>query len=211
MFYKNFTNPIEFVFNTQAQNDELTWRNVENGKLYGVEVEVKKQLNFISNDKQQFSIGGNFSLITSKVDIDEQQLELIRAQDPSAASTREMYGQSPYIVNAFLGYNNDSLGLSVNLNYNVAGEKITLVVVDATPNVKAQPVHQLNVNLTKTLGDHFKLRLSASNLLNPIVKQTQVYKDVEYTFNSYQLGRTYGVSLSSVSYTHLTLPTNREV
>lgn len=196
VFYKNFTNPIEFVFNTQAQNDELTWRNVENGKLYGVEVEVKKQLKFISNDKQQFNIGGNFSLITSKVDIDKQQLELIRAQDPSAASTREMYGQSPYIVNAFLGYNNDSLGLSVNLNYNVAGEKITLVVVDATPNVKAQPVHQLNVNLTKTLGDHFKLRISASNLLNPIVKQTQVYKDVEYTFNSYQLGRTYGVSLS---------------
>lgn len=196
VFYKNFTNPIEFVFNTQAQNDELTWRNVNNGKLYGAEVEVKKQLNFISNDKQQFNIGGNFSLISSKVDIDKQQLELIRAQDPSAASTREMYGQSPYIINAFLGYNNDSLGLSVNLNYNVAGEKITLVVVDATPNVKAQPVHQLNVNLTKTLGNHFKLRVSASNLLNPIVKQTQVYKDVEYTFNSYQLGRTYGVSLS---------------
>ena len=47
VFYKNFTNPIEFVFNTQAQNDELTWRNVENGKLYGVEVEIKKQLNCI--------------------------------------------------------------------------------------------------------------------------------------------------------------------
>ena len=196
VFYKNFSNPIEFVFNTQAQNDELTWRNVANGKLYGAEIEVKKQLNFISNDKHQYSVGGNFSLIQSEVDIDQQQLELIRAQDPSAASTREMYGQSPYIVNAFVGYNNDTLGLSINVNYNVAGEKITLVVVDATPNVKAQPVHQLNMNLTKTLGDHFKLKLSASNLFNPIVKQTQVYKGKEYLFNSYQLGRTYGISLS---------------
>lgn len=196
VFYKNFSNPIEFVFNTQAQNDELTWRNVANGKLYGAEIEVKKQLNFISNEKHQYSVGGNFSLIQSEVDIDQQQLELIRAQDPSAASTREMYGQSPYIVNAFVGYNNDTLGLSINVNYNVAGEKITLVVVDATPNVKAQPVHQLNMNLTKTLGDHFKLKLSASNLFNPIVKQTQVYKGKEYLFNSYQLGRTYGISLS---------------
>ena len=61
VFYKNFTNPIEFVFNTQAQNDELTWRNVENGKLYGVEVEIKKQLNLsiLMMRETRFSLVGN--------------------------------------------------------------------------------------------------------------------------------------------------------
>lgn len=196
VFYKNFSNPIEFVFNTQAQNDELTWRNVDNGTLYGAEIEVKKVLNFISTDKHQISVGGNFSLIDSKVDIDAQQLELIRAQDPTASSSRAMFGQSPFIVNAFLGYNNDSIGLSINLNYNVAGEKITLVVVDATPNVKAQPVHSLNANITKSLGKNFKARLSASNILNPTIKQTQDFKGQEYIFNSYKQGTTFSVSLN---------------
>ena len=196
VFYKNFTNPIEFVFNTQAQNDELTWRNVDNGTLYGAEIEVKKLLPFISTDKHQFSVGGNFSIIKSQVDIDDQQLELIRAQDPTAGGSREMFGQSPYIVNAFFGYNNDSLGLSINLNYNVAGEKITLVVIDATPNVKAQPVHALNANISKNLGKNFKARFSVNNILNPVIKQTQEFKGQEYIFNSYKQGTTYGISLS---------------
>ena len=36
VFYKNFSNPIEFVFNTQAQNDELKsfWYNSFNRGWY---------------------------------------------------------------------------------------------------------------------------------------------------------------------------------
>ena len=195
-FYKSFTNPIELVFNTEAQNAELTWRNVDGATVYGAEIEVKKKLNFISDSVNTFSFGGNFTYVFSEVGIDAQELELIKANNPYTEETRSMFGQSPYIVNFFFGYNNDSLGLSANLSYNVSGEKIAVVIVGATPNVYQKPVHQLDFNINKKLGDKFSLRFKARNLLNPIVKQTYTYKDVEYIFNSYKRGTAFSVGLS---------------
>jgi TonB-dependent receptor len=194
-FYKAFTNPIELVFNTEAQNAELTWRNIDKATVYGAEFEIKKKLNFISNEKHSFNAGGNFTYVYSEVNIDAQELELIKANDPNAKETRSLFGQSPYIVNLFFGYNNDSLGLSANLSYNVSGEKVAVVIVGATPNVYQQPVNQLDFNINKKLGKHFSLKFNAQNILNPIIKKTYDYKDQEYIFNSYKRGATYSISL----------------
>ena len=194
-FYKTFSGPIALVFNTQAQNSELTWRNQEKATVYGLELEIKKKLGFISNDKNQFNVGGNYTYVKSKVSIDNQELELIKALDPGAKDTRPMFGQSPYIVNLYFGYNNDSLGLSANLNYNVSGEKIAVVIVGATPNVYQQPIHQLGFNINKKIGKKFSLRFKAQNILNPLVKKTYNYKNQEYIFNSYQRGRTFSLGI----------------
>jgi TonB-dependent receptor len=194
-FYKSFSNPIELVFNTEAQNDELTWRNIENATVYGAEFEIKKNLAFISDAANTFSLGANFTYVFSEVGIDAQELELIKATDAEAENTRRMFGQSPYIVNLFLGYSNDSLGLSANLSYNVSGEKIAVVVVGATPNVYQKPVHQLDFNITKKIGEKFSLKFKAQNILNPIIKKTYDYKDQEYIFNAYKRGATFSLGL----------------
>ncbi len=194
-FYKTFSGPIALVFNTQAQNSELTWRNQDEATVYGLELEIKKKLGFISTDRNQFNVGGNFTYVSSSVSIDKQELELIRALDPGAKDTRPMFGQSPYIVNLYFGYNNDSLGLSANLNYNVSGEKIAVVIVGATPNVYQQPIHQLGFNVTKKIGKKFSFKFIAQNILNPIVKKTYNYKDKEYIFNSYKKGATFSLGI----------------
>ena len=155
------------MFNTKAQNNELTWRNIDQATIYGLELEIKKKLAFISNARNHFSLGGNFSYVYSEVNIDPQELQAIRVSDPTASSTRQMFGQSPYILNVFFGYKNDSLGFSVNLSYNVAGSKIALVVLGATPNVFSRPVNQLDFNINKKLGKHFKMNFKANNILNP--------------------------------------------
>jgi TonB-dependent receptor len=194
-FYKSFTNPIELVFNTQAQNAELTWRNIDKATVYGAEFEIKKNLGFISDSINTFSFGGNFTYVYSEVGIDDQELELIRANDPNADDKRALFGQSPYIVNIFLGYNNDSLGLSANLSYNVSGEKIAVVILGATPNVYQQPVNQLDFNINKRIGKKFSLRFKAQNILNPTIKKTYNYKDEEYIFNSYKNGATFSFGI----------------
>jgi TonB-dependent receptor len=194
-FYKSFTNPIQLVFNTQAQNDELTWRNIDKATVYGAEFEIKKNLTFISDSANTFNIGGNFTYVFSEVGIDSQELELIRANDANAEDTRRLFGQSPYIVNFFLGYNNDSLGLSANLSYNVSGEKIAVVVVGATPNVYQKPVQQLDFNITKKIGNKLSLKFKAQNILNPLIKKTYNYKDEDYIFNSYRRGANFSIGL----------------
>jgi len=106
-----------------------------------------------------------------------------------------MYGQAPFICNAFLGYSSKENGISTNINYNISGKKLAIVVKGGTPNIYEQPRNQLDFNFKKKFGK-ISLRFSAKNLLNSPYKQTYSYKDVEYIFSEYNLGREYSIGFS---------------
>lgn len=192
-FYKQFTNPIEVVFNPIAQNAEVTWRNIDKATVYGAEFEFRKKLGFIDTMLTNVNVGANFTYVHSEVGIDSTELIAIRANDPTHADKRTMFGQAPYIFNAFLGYANDSLGLNINLSYNISGPRLAVVVVGATPNVFSQPRGQMDLSITKKLGERFTLRIRARNILDPIYKMSQEYKGEEYIFNSYRRGRIFSI------------------
>jgi TonB-dependent receptor len=195
-FYKNFENPIELVIVPQAQV-EITWENVNQATAYGVEFELKKNLGFLSPRLKNFSGGGNVTLVQTEVSIDAEELKAIReGGNPDAEDTREMFGQSPYIINVFLGFSSDSLGLQANLNFNVAGEKLALVTRGATPNVFEQPRPLLDFNVSKTLNKRWSIKFAASNLLNPETSRTYEFKGEEYDFQRFQVGRTYSLGIS---------------
>ena len=65
--------------------------------------------------------------------------------------TRELQGQSPYLINAGFTYN-DSKGWEGALFYNVQGERLAVVGINRAPDTFDQPFHSLNLNLTKQLG-----------------------------------------------------------
>ena len=146
LFYKQFQNPIERTFNPEAPNGEFTFRNVESAFLLGSEFEVKKKLDFISPSLRDLHLGANFTYIYSESDIDSRELAQIRATNPDAGDTREMFGQSPYVINALLSYKNES-GTSANLSYNITGAKISYISTGGTPNIYALPRHSLNFNI----------------------------------------------------------------
>lgn len=195
-FYKNFTSPIELVINPQAANVELTWQNQEYARVYGAEFEAKKSLSFISGRLDNWSGGFNVTYVYSETKINEAELAEIRSTDPNHADTRQMFGQSPYIVNTFLNYKNDTTGLSLNLTYNVSGPKMALVVGGGTPNVFDQPRHSLNIALGKKITENFQVRLRGRNLLNAEYAQTYEFKGEQYDFQRYAVGRTVSISAS---------------
>jgi TonB-dependent receptor len=194
-FYKNFDSPIEKVINPEAANVEITWKNVSQARLYGLEIEARKNLGFISPKFQYFDLGANLTIVKSETSIDPQELEQIQAQDASASATRVMFGQSPYVVNAYLSFVQPVLGIEANLTYNVNGPKLVLVVQGATPDVYEQAFNLLNFNISKTLGDHFSLYLSATNILNDRKAQTYTYKGEQYDFQSYTMGQSFVVGV----------------
>ena len=195
-FYKNFVNPIEATFNTKAQNPEFTWRNVDQAFLLGGEIEIKKKLGFIGKAFSGFSAGANFAYIYSRTTIDEEEMELILADDPEAVNYREMFGQAPYSFNAILSFRSNSGATNVNLSYNVVGPRIITVASGATPNYYLQPQPSLNFNLSQELNDRFKIKVSGQNLLNSKYQEMVTYKGEEYPVNVFQLGRTYALGLS---------------
>ncbi len=198
-FMKNFTNPIERAFNPEAANAELTWRNVDEAIAYGAEVDFRLGLDsLIKIDKHtHMTVGGNVTYVFSQVQIPEKEMVVIRAQDPNAETTRQMFGQAPYIINAFFRYENDTTNWSANINFGVSGQKLSVVTVGGTPNVFENARPNLGFNVSKKFGeyDQFKVKFSALNLLNPEYNQTYEFKGTEYLFSSFTRGRTFNISL----------------
>lgn len=194
-FYKKFQNPIERAFNPQAANGEIQFRNVANAQVMGLEFEIRKRLDFVQSLKN-FSVGTNLSLMTSKVDIDPRELELIRATDPDRKSTRTMFMQSPYVINSFIYYDIEEKGLSLSANFNVFGKRLAIVTQGGQPDVFEVPRPSFDLSFKKTIAQRWSASLRARNLLNPEYKMIQEFKGQEYTYDSYKIGRTFSIGIT---------------
>ncbi len=192
-FYKDFTNPIELANNPEAKNGEWVFQNVDFARVSGIEMEFRKRLTFI-DALRDFSAGGNLSLIRSTAGIPANELENIRFHDPEASDSRPLFGQAPYLVNAFIAYGNER-GTQAQLSYNVQGPSLFLVQVGAMPDVYEQPFHQLNFTFSQRLG-HFSLSFSAANLLDSTRKRNITYHGQEYIFQAFQAGHRFSLGLS---------------
>ncbi len=194
-FYKSFKNPIEKTFNTKAQNPEITWRNVGNAKMYGMEAEFGKNLDFISALKQ-FSMRTNITYIYSQVSIDEQELESKRYFDQNYPDKREMFEQSPWIVNATLSYKNDKVGLTSNLSYTYNAAKLTIVNPSGIPDVYQKAINNLVFNINKKIGKSFIATFEMKNILDTRLTNIYNYNGNEYLYNDFGLGREFNIKLA---------------
>jgi TonB-dependent receptor len=196
LFYKRFDKPIETVINPFAANTEITWQNQDFANVYGIEIEGRKSLKKLGSKLKNFSMGANFTYIYSETQINKGELSQIRATDPTAEETRQMFGQSPYIINSYLSYGNDSLGLEANLAFNVTGSKLVLVVGGGTPDVYEQPKPSLNFNIAKAVAKHWKLKFAVNNILNaPTIRSYQLDNE-DYNFQRYTDGTNFSIGLS---------------
>ena len=100
-----------------------------------------------------------------------------------------MFGQSPYIINAYLVYNNPDLGLDVNLTYNISGPKIIVNVKGGTPDIYAQPYNLLNLTASKNIGERFLVEFRWKNILNGALSRKPILTMTEniYTGNLKQV------------------------
>jgi outer membrane receptor protein involved in Fe transport len=196
-FYKYFTDPIENTVNPDAggSSREYRYENVDKGLIIGAEIEFKKSLDFISPGLENFKISTNLTYIYSEVSLEADELEAIRAFNPDAKETRDMYNQSPFVINANLLYNSEKSGLSSNVSFNVFGQRLTVFQTDL-PFIYEQPRPDLNFSIKKKFGNHTSVRFRADNLLNPDYKHTIDYNGTEYIYNSFSLGRSFSLSFT---------------
>lgn len=204
-FYKTFNNPIELVRLVQNRTSvEFQPRNVGDGQVFGVELEFRKALDFISD---KISVNGNLTLVESIVDISETELLGRRTNlrtGEEVEETRNMAGQAPWIINAGISYNEYEKGLDAGLFYNVKGETLVFVSGGTDPDVFSQPFHSLNFNMNKTFGsdDQWSANFSVSNILND--KLEQFYKRAfsnfddspDAIFERFNPGTSFGLGIS---------------
>jgi outer membrane receptor for ferrienterochelin and colicin len=177
VFYKNFTNPIENVV-IPSTNLAYSFANAPSAYSYGVELDVRKSFNFLdemlgTNGLKNVTAVFNATLIKSQVDLGPG----IVAWD----SHRALQGQSPYVINTGLYYQNQSGSWQASALYNVFGPRILFAGSDQYPDVVEVPRHTIDLSLTKSLTKRVALNLGVQDLLNQRVTLVQDFnKDKKY-------------------------------
>ena len=194
-FYKDLKNPIERVI-IGGTNGQIQYQNVNEATVYGVEFEVRKQLDIISPALSHFSSGLNFSYAYSQINIAETELAVRKAVNPEAEDTRPLQGQSPYLLNLSLNYDHMKNDLAMGLYLNLFGKRLSNVSMGGTPDVYERPRAELDFTGTKGLLNHLDLKFGVKNILDSKYKEAYEFKGQEFTYLEYGFGRSYSIGLS---------------
>ena len=200
-FYKDFKDPIELTFYESAP-DQLTPRNLGNASVFGIEFEFRKSLGFLLNSLENLKFNINASYIESDLTMfeDEYNRRVNAARDgESIEKSRELQGQSPYLINAGLNYSDSEIGLQTGLFFNVQGETLEVVGTGIVPDVYTVPFNSLNFTFNKKLGEEKKstVDIKVSNILNSKRKSVyQSYKASDKTFTQFNPGTEFSIGCS---------------
>jgi len=173
-FYKQFRKPIEMVQYTTLVG-AFQPRNVGDGEVIGAELELRKNLDFISPALSNLAFSANFTYTQSKIELSptEYQSRLDNAREGQKVDDyRDMAGQAPYLLNAGIlysgGENGFWRGVEAGLYYNVQGETLIIVGIVDRPDIYSVPFHSLNFNSNKSFGkdNRMNLGLKIENILN---------------------------------------------
>lgn len=158
VFYKKFDNPIEQFYNNAqgAGTRNFQWRNVPSAVDLGAELEYRVRLTKISAALRDVTFFGNLSYIYSDVDISTLP----------GARERPLFGQSPYLINGGLNYDNRTHGFGATVLVNRIGRRIWVVGQDQYLHTWENPRTVLDFQLTKQIGEFGELKLTVGDILN---------------------------------------------
>lgn len=192
VFYKNFKKPIEQMFNEGSGGaSTFSYQNPEKATSYGMEVELRKKLDFVEVLKN-FTFQANAAYIKSRI------------VDNNFKVDRPLQGQSPYLLNLGLLYDLPSKGLNMTMLFNRIGERIYLVgdlsSGAGSPDIYEAPRSIIDFQIAKkVIQSKGEFRLNISDILN----QTQYFyqnANTDYKFqkdvDAYRFTRKFGSTVS---------------
>ncbi len=203
LFFKKFDNPIELVrIPEQQTSTEYQPRNVGDGRLIGLELEFRKDLDFISPFWKGFNLNGNFTWVESQIDMTELEFNSRKSYQKTGenlSGRRQMTGQAPYVVNAGLSYSHPESGVDAGLFYNVKGPTLSIVGAGLFPDIYIEPFHSLNFSLNKKFGDSQRTSVDfrISNLLGSVLENYyQSYNAENQIYSGLNPGRSFSLGIS---------------
>ena len=207
VFYKQFNDPIQqrITPNIGGSISEISFVNVDQGTLYGLELELRKSLDFISSPFfERLKLGVNFTYTQSEVDLEQAEREARQSVNPNIADTRPFQAQSPYIINANLDYLDAENDFEVTLYMNMFGRRLVANGNSGVPDIYEiygsdnTPTPDLRLIMSKGIFENFNVGFRAENILD-----YQIERNVDFNGNyavqeRFNPGRTFTLSLNYV-------------
>ncbi len=185
LFAKKFTDPIERVYLGSSGTRIISYVNAKGANNYGVELEVRKELDVLGAALRNFAVFSNATIMKSKIEIDPTAGSITNAE-------RKMVGQAPYVFNAGLTWSHPTTDASATVLFNRVGDRITEAGEVPLPDVIEQPRNVLDLSLRFPIAGSLSARVDAKNLLDAPYLITQG----SVTRESYRAGRVIGVGFN---------------
>ena len=175
VFYKEINNQLTKVFKQNSTGLDarfpefpaIEFQNDPNkGRVYGIELEVVKNLGLLWDPLNNFFIGSNLLLAQSDIKKTPERLETSRAIDRRAPDNSPLFEQAPYSVNVYLNYNNRKKGTDITATFNMVGERLIQVNLDGTPDLYTRPTPVLDLVFAQQLTKRLQLKGFAKNILD---------------------------------------------
>ncbi|RPH95968.1 MAG: hypothetical protein EHM68_11845 [Lysobacterales bacterium] len=190
VFYKEFTDPIETVILPGA-SQITTFANARSAENSGAEFELYTTLDFIGRWWGEpewwgkWYVNTNYAWIDSTIELSQENSSV------QTSDSRPLQGQSPYVWNFQVGYDDLDRGINASLLFNIFGESIVDVGTNGAPDIYQQPRAVLDLVYAHKFRKHWKFKFRARNLLDAEVELTQGDK----TRRSFYVGREYQAAI----------------
>ncbi|MEO8671165.1 MAG: outer membrane beta-barrel protein [Tahibacter sp.] len=174
-FLKEFSDPIEKT-RLPGSGTLLTLDNALSARNYGIELDVSKGLEFVSDwrgfrsihgDWANWYVGFNHARIHSSIHLDPLDAGF------QTNLSRPMQGQSPYVTNLQIGHRKGDGSNEATLLYNISGRRIAAVGVAGQPDIYEEAFNQLDFQYRRDLDAAWSFKIRLRNLLDPNVHYTQ--------------------------------------
>jgi TonB-dependent receptor len=184
VFGKQFTNPIERVYRASSSARQVYYANADGATNLGVELELRKDLGFLSNAFRPYSVFSNVTVMSSQINLSSI------AASSLTNTKRRMVGQAPYVFNGGLSYTTSTGGTTASLLFNRVGERIDVAGESPLPDVVVQSRNVMDFSLRYGVTSALTVRLDAKNLLDAPYKTVQgtVTRDYYLTGRTFQAG-----------------------
>jgi outer membrane receptor protein involved in Fe transport len=175
VFGKKIKNAIERDFQANAGGFITTFINSGDATLYGAEIDFILDLARVNDNLTNFTWGFNTSLMKTKVDVNPTFINSNGDVSESKETNpdRALQGASKWLINSDLKYQfnfSESWSNTISVVYSVFGKRIFSVGSIPFDHIYELPVNRLDLVWGSKLSDHFDLKLSAHNILNPKVR-----------------------------------------
>jgi TonB-dependent receptor len=231
-FYKRIDDPIESIVIRDPTNFEAAasalyrtfFNNPNTARLWGIEVEARKNLAFVPLDfAQYFSLGTNFTYIHARVDRTQAELQRSKsyfgvenddvARFSGMKQSRRLFGQPEWIANADVSFDQPDWGTKVTLAFFAISDVLDAAgtanlgpdgsVVAFTFDRYVDSFSRLDLIASQTvhwdiLGSDVTFKFSAKNLTN--TTRRLIYDPAQtvdrIAERSYKLGRDFKFTIT---------------
>ena len=195
LFFKWLDKPIEDVMIPSSSLPIYSYDNADTAILYGIEVDGRKNFDFLGKKYENYYLSGNFSYTESDVTLRDEQLETY------STNHRQLQGLSQIVMNTTIGFDNDER--NVALSYNKMGERIRKVgVIDeyAYPDYYETPPQMLDFvwqEKFKNIEGFGLENLNAKIKIGNILDDETVWRQGSNITKTFKRGQTISVGISS--------------